>query len=153
MIVCGIHLQTQSVLQIKDLLFYSSPDLTLCCSADLISSDLQILISEATDLWKQGKSTNLILTFPDFEVHYSFLLSQLPFPLSCTLQESNRYNRVLNSENFIAESPKDLNVDLKSTENFKALKLNLTDATFLTGKNVNLNIFLITPRLSTKFEQ
>jgi len=153
MIVCGIHLLTQSVLQIKDLLFYSSPELTLCCSADLISSDLRILISEAIDLWKQGKSTNLVLTFPDYQEHYSFLISQLQFPISCTLQESNRYNRVIRSDSFLAQSPKDLDIDLKSTENFKVLKLNLPDPTFLTGKNVNLNILLVVPRLSVKFEQ
>lgn len=153
MIVCGIRIQTRSVLQIRDLLFHSSSDLSLCCSADLISNNLEILISEALENWKQGKTTNLILTHPGQESDYSYLLSQLPFPLQCSIQETNRYNRVLNCEEFIAESPKDLDKDIKSNENFRVLKLNLPEQTFLTGKNVNLNILVITPKLSIKFEQ
>lgn len=153
MIICGIRIQTRSLLQIRDLLFHSSEDLSLCCSADLISSNLEILISEALENWKQGKTTNLILTHPGYESEYSYLLSHLPFPLHCVIQETNRYNRIIKSNEFIAESPNDLNKDIKSTENFQVLKLNLPEQTFLTGKNVALNILVIVPKLSIKIEQ
>lgn len=153
MIITGTRLLTQQVLQVDNFLVHSSKDLTLCCTSDLISCDLNVVIREAVEIWKQGKTTNLIMTPHDYLNYLDYLQSCLKFPVLCKLTESNLYNRIIKVNEFMAESFEQIKFELVSQESFKVLAIGSCDKTFVTANKVSLNILVFNPRISTKIEK
>jgi hypothetical protein len=153
MLVTGTRIETENVLQVDNLLLHSCKDLTLCCTSDLISSNLAIVISEALNIWKQGKTTNLVILSPADQELVSFLIMNLPYPFQCQLLETNRYNRVVSSLNLQVSSPEDLTIPTESKETFKVLKIFSSEKTFLTSRPCFLNLMMLTVKISTKLEQ
>ena len=93
------------------------------------------------------------MTPHDYVSYLEYLESCLKFPVSCRLTESNNYGRIIKVDEFVAESLREIAIDLVSRESFKVLAIGSCDKTFVTANRLSLNVLVFNPRISTKIEK